>query len=64
MEKTRWAKHVERIWERRVAYRILVGKPERKIPSGRSMLTWENNIKMDLQDVRWGGWGGGGHGLD
>ena len=31
--------------------RILVGKPERKRPLGRSMHRWENNIKMDLQEV-------------
>jgi hypothetical protein len=57
----RWAKHVERIGERRVAYRVLVGKPERKIPPGRSRHAWEDKIKIDLQDVRWGG---GLHGLD
>ena len=43
--------------ERRVAYRVLVGKPEGKRPHGRHRCRWENNIKMDLQEV---GWGGGG----
>jgi len=45
---------------RRDAYRVFVGKPETKIPPGRSRLTWEDNIKMDLQDVRWrrGAWTG------
>jgi hypothetical protein len=37
--------------ERKGVYRILVGKPERKRPLGRSMHRWENNIKMDLQEV-------------
>jgi hypothetical protein len=37
--------------ERRGAYRILVGKPERKRPLGRPRRRWENNIKMDLQEV-------------
>jgi hypothetical protein len=32
---------------------ILVGKPERKIPHGRPMRTWENNIKMDLREIGW-----------
>jgi hypothetical protein len=54
IEKMRWAKHVARIGERRVKYKVLVGKPERKIPPGRSRHTWEDNIKMDLQDVQWG----------
>jgi hypothetical protein len=34
--------------ERRAAYRILVGKPERKRPLGRPRRRWEDNIKMDL----------------
>jgi len=36
-------------------YRVLVGKPERKTPLGRPSLKWECNIKMDLEDVTWGG---------
>jgi hypothetical protein len=32
-------------------YRVLVGKPERKRPLGRSRHRWEDNIKMDLQEV-------------
>ena len=45
--------------ERRDVYRVLVGKPEGKKPFGRPRLRWEDNIKMDLQEV-----GCGGHGLD
>jgi len=37
--------------ERRVVYRLLVGKPEGKRPFGRPRLRWEDNIKMDLQEV-------------
>ena len=37
-------------------YRIWVGKPEGKRPFGRPRLRWENNIKMDHQEV--GCWGG------
>jgi hypothetical protein len=33
------------------AYRVLVGKSEGKRPFGRSKRRWENNIKMDLQDM-------------
>jgi hypothetical protein len=33
-----------------------VGKPERKRPMGRPRRRWEDNIKMDLQEVR-GLWG-------
>jgi len=35
----------------RNVYRFLVGKPERKIPVGRTRRRWEDNIKMDLQEV-------------
>jgi hypothetical protein len=36
-------------------YRVLVGKPEGKRPLGRPRRRWEDNIKMDLQDVGCGG---------
>jgi hypothetical protein len=41
--------------EGRGVYRVLVGKPERKRPLRRSKLRWEDNIKMDLQEVGCGG---------
>jgi len=41
--------------ERRGVYRILVGKPERKRPFARPRRKWEDNIKMDLQEVGCGG---------
>jgi hypothetical protein len=40
--------------ERRRAYRVFVGKPEGNRPLGRPMPRWEDNIKMDLQEVEWG----------
>jgi hypothetical protein len=40
--------------ERRGAYMYLVGKPERR-PLGRPRRRWEDNIKMDLREVGWGG---------
>ena len=36
-------------------YRVLVGKPGGKRPLGRPRLRWEDNIKMDLQEVGCGG---------
>jgi hypothetical protein len=39
--------------ERRFAKRVLVGKPEGKRPLEKSRRGEENNIKMDLQGVRW-----------
>jgi hypothetical protein len=41
--------------ERRGVYRLSVGKPEGKRPHGRPRRRWEDNIKVDLQDVRCGG---------
>jgi len=39
----------------RAAYRVLVGKPNGRKPLGRRRRKWEDNIKMDLQEVGWGG---------
>ena len=47
----RLAGHVARMGERRSAYRVLVRKPEGKRPFGRIRLRWEDNIKMDVQEV-------------
>jgi hypothetical protein len=43
--------------EKRNAYRILVGKPEGKIPQGRRRRRsrWVDNIKMDLREIGWDG---------
>ena len=52
----RWAGHVARMGEDGGVHRVLVGKPEGKRPLGRPRRRWEDNIKMDLQEV------GGGRG--
>jgi hypothetical protein len=44
--------------EGRGVYRVLVGKPEGKRPLGRPRRRWEDNIKMDLQEVEWEAWTG------
>jgi hypothetical protein len=41
--------------EGRGVYRILVGRPEGKRPLGRHRRRWEDNIKMNPQEVGWGG---------
>ena len=51
----RWAGHVAHLGERRVVFRVLVGKPEGKRPLGRTRRRWEDNIKMDFQEVGCGG---------
>jgi len=51
-----WAGHVARMEKDRGVHRVLVGKPEGKRPLGRPGRRWEDNIKMDLQEV------GGGRG--
>jgi hypothetical protein len=43
-----WVGHVARVGERRSAYRVLVGKPERRRSLGRPKRRWEDDIKMDL----------------
>jgi hypothetical protein len=54
LRRMRWAGHVARMGEKRGTYRILVGRPEGRRPLGRPRRRWEDNIKMDLQDVGWG----------
>ena len=49
--RMRWAAHVARMGEDRGVHRVLVGKPEGKRPLGRPRRSWEDNIKMDLQEV-------------
>jgi hypothetical protein len=46
---------VARFGEGRGMYRVLVGKPEGKRSLGRPRRRWEDNIKMDLQEVGCGG---------
>jgi hypothetical protein len=47
--------HVAGMGEERGVYRFLVGKPEGERPLGRPRRVWEDNIKMDVQEVGCGG---------
>jgi hypothetical protein len=47
-----WAGHLARMGEGRGVYRVLVGRPEGKRPLGRLRRRWEDNIKMDLGEIR------------
>ena len=49
--RMRWAGHVARMGEDRGVHRVLVGKPEGKRPLERPRRRWEDNIKMDLQEM-------------
>ena len=57
--RIRFERHVarmgERERERKCVYRVLVGRPDGKRPLGRPRRRWEDNIKMDLQEVVCGG---------
>jgi hypothetical protein len=53
--RMRWAGNLARMGERRGVYRVLVWKPEGKRPLGRPRHRWEDNIKMDYQEVGCGG---------
>jgi hypothetical protein len=54
-KRMRWAGHVARMRERRGVYRVFVVKPEGKRQIGRPRRRWDDNIKMDLQEVGCGG---------
>ena len=49
--RMRWAGRVARMEEGRGMHKVLVGKPEGKRPLGRRRHRWENNIKMDFEEV-------------
>jgi hypothetical protein len=49
--RMRRMEHVALMRESRGVYRDLVGKPEGRRPLGRPRRRWEDNIKMDLQEV-------------
>ena len=53
--RMKWAGHVARVGERRGVYRVLVWKPEGKTPLVRPKRRRKDNIKIDLQEVGWGG---------
>jgi hypothetical protein len=50
--RMRWAGQVARMWKRRGAYMVLVGRPDGKRSLGTPRHRWEDNIKMSLQEVR------------
>jgi hypothetical protein len=53
--RMRWAGHVAHMGERKGVYRVLVRKPEGKRPLGRPRRRWEDNIKVDVQELGCGG---------
>jgi len=55
LRRMRWAGHMARMGERRDVYTVLVVRLEGKRPLGRPRRRWEDNVKMDLQEVGCGG---------
>jgi hypothetical protein len=53
--RMRWTAHVSCMGEGRGVYRVLVGRPEGKRPLGIPRRRWEDNIKMDLREIRFDG---------
>ena len=49
--RLRWAGHVDRKEESRSAFKMLTGKPTGKRPLGRPRRRWEDNIRMDLEEI-------------
>ena len=54
--RIRWVGHGIRMGVRRGVYSVLIRKPEGKRKLGRSRLRWEDNITMNLREMRWGAW--------
>jgi hypothetical protein len=52
--RMRCAGHVARMREWRNVYKVLMGKPEGKIPLGRPRRRWKDGIRMDLREIGWG----------
>ena len=48
----RWTGHVACKGDMRGVHRVFVRRPEGKRPLGRSRRRWEDNIKIDFQEVR------------
>ena len=49
--RLRWAGHIARMEEGRSAFKILTGKPKGKRPLERPRRRWEDNIRMELEDI-------------
>jgi hypothetical protein len=54
----RWTGHIALTGEMRDVYTVLARKPKGKRPLGGPKRRWEDNMKMDIQEMEWG------HGLD
>ena len=52
--RMRWAGHVARMEEGRGVHKVLMGKPEGKRPLRRPRRRWEDNIKIDLEEIERG----------
>jgi hypothetical protein len=50
--RMRWTGHVACMGEGRGVYRALAGRPKGKRPLGRPRCRWEDNIKLDLREIR------------
>jgi len=57
ISRRRWG-HMAPMWEMRDTYCVLVPKPTGKRHLGRPRRRWEDNIKMDLQELECGAWTG------
>jgi 3-oxoacyl-ACP reductase-like protein len=53
--RMRLAAQVAHVGQNKIAYRILVGKPEVKRPLGRPRRRWEGNVKIELREIGWVG---------
>ena len=49
--RLRWANHVARMENARSAFEILTGKITGKRPLGRPKRSWEDNIRMNLEEI-------------
>jgi hypothetical protein len=53
--RIRWVGHVARMGAKKNGFKILVGNPEGKRSLGIPRCRWEDNVKMDLREIGWGG---------
>jgi hypothetical protein len=53
--RIRWARHVAWGTKDIQVYRVLVGRPDGNSLLGRPRFRWEDNIKLDFQEMEWGG---------
>ena len=49
--RLRWTGHVSKMKEGRSDFKVLTGKPTGKRPLGRPRRRWEDNIRMDLEEI-------------